>query len=122
MGQNCSRVSGSLLNEVVLETSEAWPCGGVHSFAIIYPFSFCLISLTPGSHGRAWLGRREKQVISVEIGWLPLPYLAVQREYEMPSVQFSPILMRKGASPVLGRISLRAPEPLSQVCSVGTKH
>lgn len=31
--------------------------GGVHSFAIIYPFSFCLISLTPGPQGRAPLGR-----------------------------------------------------------------
>lgn len=30
--------------------------GGVPSLAIIYPFSFCLISLTPGSQERAQLG------------------------------------------------------------------
>lgn len=30
--------------------------GGVPSHAIIYPFSFCLISLTPGSQERAQLG------------------------------------------------------------------
>lgn len=71
---------------VVLETSEAWPRGGVHSLAIIYPFSFCLISLTPGSPGRGRWGRGNKTNDFRRDGVFLPPGLAVWREREMPGV------------------------------------
>ena len=66
------------------------------------------------------MGEGGKQVISVEIGWLPLPCLATPRDCDMPRVQFGPILKREGASPL--RKAFPAPPVASLSASLRWHH